>query len=372
MARPVVITGGGTGGHVFPMQAIAEALRARGLGSEDLRFVGSRRGQERSLLATSDVPLTLLPGRGLRRSLAPRDLVANLGAVLGLVAAIALALVAIRRWRAAVVVSVGGYASFAASFAAVCWGVPLVLVEIDAAPGAAQRLLGRFAAARCCAFPSEGPRVFVTGTPLRASIEAVERTPTSRAAAKASQVPPIEVSRAVVVVMTGSLGAARVNDAVVELAGLWAGRDDVALVHVTGRRDFEAVRARVPTARGLDYRVVAFGAMDELWSLADVAVCRAGAVTVAELTNLGIPSVLVPLPGAPGDHQSENARAVARAGGALILTDAQCTGVTLAHALDDVLPPATREAMAEGALTLARPHAAVAIAEVVARVGEKR
>lgn len=368
MARPVVITGGGTGGHVFPMQAIAEALRARGLGDDELRFVGSRRGQEASLLSGLGVALTLLPGRGLRRSLRPGDLFVNLGAALGLLAALVMALVKIRRWRAGAVVSVGGYASFPASFAAVCWGVPLVLVELDAEPGAAQRLFGRVAAARCCAFPTEGPRVFVTGTPLREAIESLERTPLSQVAARAAQEPPIDAGRAVVVVMTGSLGASRVNDAVVALARLWSSREDVAIIHVTGRRDYDTVRARVPQLRGLDYRVVDFGDMRELWLMADVAVCRAGAVTLAELANLAIPSVLVPLPGAPGDHQAKNARAVARAGGALIVPDGQCTAQSLAAALDDVLEPAARAAMAEGARSLARPRAAAAIAEVVARV----
>src|ERR1019366_908640 len=261
MSGPVVITGGGTGGHVFPMQAVAEALRAQGLTTSELRYVGSRRGQEGRLLGNGDVALTLLPGRGLRRSWRPKDALVNLGAALGLAAAVVSAIALLRRWRP-----------------------PLVLVELDATPGAAQRIVGRYAVKRCCAFPVEGANVVVTGAPLRAGIEAVDRSKAARDAAKAAQTPPSAPARLVVVVMTGSLGSARVNRAVRELATKWDSRDDRAIVHVTGRRDFDEVRARLPSSNGLDYRVIAFGDMVELWTLCDVAICRAGAVTIAELT----------------------------------------------------------------------------------------
>ena len=175
MTGPVVITGGGTGGHVFPMQAIADALGERGIGSNGLRYVGSRRGQEAQLLR-GEIALTLLPGRGIRRSLRPRDIVINFGAVVGLVTAVVMALVLVRRWRPSVVVSVGGYASFAVSCAAVLWHAPLVLVEFDATPGASHRLFQRYARTRCCAFQEGGDNVVVTGAPLRRAIEDIDRS----------------------------------------------------------------------------------------------------------------------------------------------------------------------------------------------------
>jgi undecaprenyldiphospho-muramoylpentapeptide beta-N-acetylglucosaminyltransferase len=372
MPRPVVITGGGTGGHVFPMVAIAEALLARGIPASDLRFVGSRRGQEAHLLAGGEVALTLLPGRGLRRSLRGGDLVRNAFAATGLLSAVVAAAISLRRWRPSAVVSVGGYASFAVASAAVLWRCPLILVEFDAAPGAAQRLLRRFAARRCCAFPTSGDHVVVTGAPLRAAIESINRSGRARSLARAAASPPVEERRAVVVVMTGSLGAARVNAAVRELAELWSSRRDRTIIHVTGRRDYLEYLAMKPETEGLDYRVVPFGDMVALWALADVAVCRAGAITVAELTALRIPSVLVPLPGAPHDHQTKNAQAVVRAGGAVLLRDDACTGAALADCLDQVMAPDTLAAMATGAGTLARPRAAEAIASVVLEVRGER
>jgi UDP-N-acetylglucosamine:LPS N-acetylglucosamine transferase len=292
----------------------------------------------------------------------------NLSASVGLVVGLLIALSRVRTWRPSVVVSVGGYAAFATSVAAVCWRVPLVLVEFDATPGAVHRFLGRFAVKRCCAFPSSGANVVVTGAPLRESIESVDRSTDARDAAKRHLTPPIDRQRMVVVVMTGSLGSGRVNAAVHELAGLWAHRQDRSLIHVTGRRDYLEYLALKPASEGLDYRVMAFAEMAELWTVADVAICRAGAVTVAELTALAIPSILVPLPGAPHDHQTKNAQQVANAGGAVLVRDGDCTGEALASTLDTVMSPATLAAMSTGAGTLARRGAAEAIAHVIVDV----
>jgi UDP-N-acetylglucosamine:LPS N-acetylglucosamine transferase len=362
---PIVITGGGTGGHIFPMQAISEALMATGVDAESLRFVGSRRGQEASLLGAGPVSLSRLPGRGIRRSLTPRALVANVGALFGLLGAVIIALGLVGRWRPSVVVSVGGYASFAASLAAYLWRRPLVLVELDATPGAAHRFFAHYALKRCTAFASNEPRTVVTGAPVRESLVRLDRSSASRREACASMQPPLDDSRTIVVVMTGSLGAARVNRAVSELALRWSGRGDLALVHVSGRRDYDEVVARRPVLDGLDYRVIAFADMSQWWRVCDIAISRSGALTVAELTALGIPSLLVPLPGAPGDHQTKNAEALAAHGAAVVLPDAQCDAATLASLLDEVAHPSTLERMATAAKALGHLDAATRIAQVV-------
>jgi len=163
--RPfAVISGGGTGGHVFEALAIARSIRALGHEPETIELVGSRRGQEASLLAGQGFPFTLLPGRGIVRRLDAASLRANLGAVAGLVWATLREVVDLARRRPRVVVSVGGYASFPADAAAIALGVPLVLVTIDAVPGAVHRLLATRAAANAVAFPGTGlPRAVVTG-----------------------------------------------------------------------------------------------------------------------------------------------------------------------------------------------------------------
>lgn len=368
MAGPIVITGGGTGGHIYPMLAIADQLRARGVDPGELRFVGSRRGQESTLLSTSGVALTLLPGRGFRRSLRPQALAQNVATAWSVTAGLVIALANVRRWRPSVVVSLGGYASFATTLAAVVWRRPLVTVELDAEPGLAQRLFTRRARVRCCAFPTTGANVVVTGIPLRDNVVSIDRSAPAMAAARAAMSPVIEESRTVVVVMTGSLGSTRVNQAVSELARRWSTRLDRTIIHVAGRRDVAAVRARAPRCDGLDYRVLEFGDMEQLWAVCDVALCRAGASTVAELTALHIASILVPLP-RMGDHQLKNALAVVEAGGARLVLDAECTGAKLDEVLESITSTETLASMGRAAGVLGRGDAAAAIAEVVAGVG---
>lgn len=371
--RYAVVAGGGTAGHALPALSVARALVARGTEPGSIELVGSKRGPEAALLAGQGFPVTLLPGRGFSRRGSLEALGANLAAALGLAEALVRAVAALGRWRPRVVVSVGGYASFAPAAAAVAMRVPLVLVNTDAVPGMVHRLLGRFAAAAAVAFPGTPlPRSEVTGTPVRDEIRAVDRSDPGREAAKRRLgVPP---DRRLVGAFGGSLGARRINQAVAGLAERWGARGDLAVHHVVGRRDWgEAPDLRpadvhdgAPTGR-LAYRRVAFeDRMDQLYQAADVVVCRAGAITVAELAVAGVPAILVPLPGAPGDHQTRNAEALVTAGAAVLLPDDRCSPGELAAVLEPLLAdPERLGAMGRAARSLGRPDAAERVAEVV-------
>jgi UDP-N-acetylglucosamine:LPS N-acetylglucosamine transferase len=275
-------------------------------------------------------------------------------------------------------VSVGGYASLAASLAAVVLGVPLVLVNVDAVPGAANRLFGRFATASAVGWEGTPlPRSVVTGTPVRPEIAAVGRSPEDRARARALLGLPEE--RRTVAVFGGSLGARRINDAVSGLAERWRHRQDTTIYHIVGRRDWDAYAPGDgadgdaaadpdgPEAGRLHLvRVPYEERMAAVYAAADVVVCRAGAMTVAELAVAGVPSVLVPLPGAPGDHQTANARVLVREGAAVLVPDPECDADTLAAVLDDLLAdPARLDAMGRSAARAGRPDAARAGAGVV-------
>ncbi len=373
--RYAVVAGGGTGGHVIPALAVARALAARGHDREAIELVGSRRGHEATLLEGEGFPFTNLPGRGMSRQMGPGDLAANLGALVALAWSTIRAVGALARWHPSVVVCVGGYASFPAGVAAVLLRVPLVVVNIDAVPGRVNRVLGRFASASAVSFASTPlPRTVVTGTPVRDEILAVDPSPGGRARARVAL--GFDEGRAVVGVFGGSLGARRINQAAAELAERWAERSDRAIYQVTGRRDWAEVSARAGRSEvsgtqgqpsGLSRRLVPFEQqMPVLYEAADVMVCRAGAMTVAELTIAGVPSVLVPLPGAPGDHQTLNARVLVAAGAAVMLPDDQCDGERLAAVLDELLADPVRLAsMARAALGLSRRDAAARVAEVV-------
>jgi undecaprenyldiphospho-muramoylpentapeptide beta-N-acetylglucosaminyltransferase len=315
---------------------------------------------EARLVPAAGFRVILLPGRGLARRLTWD----NVAAAMGLLVATARATVLIARLRPRVVVSVGGYASFPCAVAAILWRVPLVVAEQNAAPGLANRIAGRFAAACAVSFPATPlPRSVLTGNPVRPEILAVDRSCPARAAARAQLgLPPVAI---VVTVAGGSLGARRINDAVLGLASLWSERSDVAIHHVVGDRDFASLsnRAPAPSPGGLVYHQVAFeDRMDLVLTAADVAVQRAGASTVAELTVVGLPSILVPLPGAPGDHQSANARRLEEAGAAVVIPDDELDPVRLAAELDRLLDDEVlRRRMGAAARAMAHPQAAAAV-----------
>jgi UDP-N-acetylglucosamine--N-acetylmuramyl-(pentapeptide) pyrophosphoryl-undecaprenol N-acetylglucosamine transferase len=363
-----VIAGGGTGGHVLPAVAIGQALVADGHPPSTVHFVGARRGMEATLVPEAGFEATLLPGRGIKRRLS----LDNVGAVAGIVQAIFQAWRVVRRLRPAVVVSVGGYASVACTLAAVGQRVPIIVAEQNAVPGLANRLAGRFARACAVSFPGTPlPRAVVTGNPVRTQMQHVDRTPAGRAAARAALHLPVDAR--VLAVAGGSLGARRINDATVALAAAWRDREGTAIRHVVGRRDHDEVRAAALAAGldpdggstgGLVYQVVAFEhRMDLVYAAADLTVQRSGAGTCFELAAAGLAAVLVPLPGAPGDHQGFNARQLASAGGAVVLDDAEVSGPRLAEVVEPLLAdPERLEEMGRGARTLARPDAAAAVA----------
>ncbi len=364
--RFALVAGGGTAGHLQPALAIAEALVAAGHERGTIEFVGSTRGQDRTTLEGRGFPFTLLPGRGIVRSLSPRSLVANLGALVGLAVAAVRGVGIVTRARPEVVVSVGGYASLAASLAAVVRRVPLVLVNVDAVPGAANRLLGRFATASAVGWPgSTLPRAVVTGTPVRPEITSVDRAPAGRQAAREGLGLPVD--RPTVAVFGGSLGARRINQAVFDLAERWKDRDDRSIYHVVGRRQWDEGLARRPGPDGLALVRVAYeDRMDQLYAAADVVVSRAGAMTVAELAVAGLPAILVPLPGSPGDHQTANARVLEQAGAAVLLPDDRCDARSLGTALDGLFAePDLLVSMGRAAAELGRPDAAAAGARLV-------
>jgi UDP-N-acetylglucosamine:LPS N-acetylglucosamine transferase len=378
--RYALVAGGGTAGHLQPALAIAEALVARGHDRGSIEFIGSERGQDAATLAGRGFAVTLLPGRGIVRSMAPRDVVRNIRSACELcVAAVrAVRVVGLRRPR--VVVAVGGYASVAGAVGAIVHRIPLVLVNVDAVPGAANRLLGRFARASAVGWAGNPlPHAVVTGTPVRPEIAEVGRGAAARDAARAEL--GLAADRSVVVVFGGSLGARQINRAVDGAAERWSDRSDLAVYHIVGRRDWAGYSGdpelpRIPPlgadggrdeTAGLDLVRVAYeDRMATVYAAADLVVSRAGAMTVAELSVAGVPAVLVPLPGAPGDHQTANARVLERAGAAVVLPDADCTPVGLCGVVEALLAdPGRLDAMGRAAAAVGRPDAADAGARVV-------
>jgi UDP-N-acetylglucosamine--N-acetylmuramyl-(pentapeptide) pyrophosphoryl-undecaprenol N-acetylglucosamine transferase len=364
--RAIVGTGG-TAGHVFPALATAERLRDRGA---EIVFVGRAQGQEAALIPAAGFRMVAVEALPFRRTLSLAALRAPLAA-----------LRAARRCRsvvrgADVVVGMGGYVSVPVSLAARRERVPLVLHEQNAIPGLANRVAARWARAVALSFVDAGRRLprrvraVVTGNPVRGSIVRVWKE-RARLAEEATRELGLEPGRRTVVIFGGSQGALRLNRAAVELCGILGDRSDLQVLLLTGPRHHEAVRAELPVTDGLLVRTAPFlERMELVYSVADLAVARAGATTVAELTVCGVPAILVPYPYATGRHQEANARAVERAGGAAVLLDDAATGSAVAGRVASLVgEPDRLVAMSRASRRFGRPDAADALADLAASVG---
>ncbi|MEQ8841282.1 MAG: undecaprenyldiphospho-muramoylpentapeptide beta-N-acetylglucosaminyltransferase [Acidimicrobiales bacterium] len=362
--RPwAAIAGGGTAGHVSPGLAVAEEIVRRGAERSDVVWIGSSRGLEARLVPDAGFLLTALPGRGIQRRLTPTNLVSIAGLVTGVVRAV----VGFARHRPSVLVALGGYASVAGVIAAVVWRVPIVLTEQNAVPSVANRLASRFAKACATPFPDvDLPNATWTGNPVRPEIVAVDRAAQHDDACTTLG---IDAGRRVLLVMGGSLGARRINHALFDVLPAWREREDLAVHHIAGARDHDELAARVPIdpSDPLDYRLVRYeGDMASVYAATDLVLCRAGGNSVAELAVVGLPSILVPLPGAPGDHQTANGRALADAGAAVLVADDQLDAARLRAEVESLLDDADRRTrMAEAAAAIGRPDAPAAIVDLV-------
>ncbi|HEU6437050.1 MAG TPA: undecaprenyldiphospho-muramoylpentapeptide beta-N-acetylglucosaminyltransferase [Nitratidesulfovibrio sp.] len=366
--RRIILTTGGTGGHIFPALAVAEEITRRHPKARIL-FMGGQYGPEADLAARAGLEYVGLPvrgvlGRGLRA-------VAAAGAMgLGVWRAVSV----VRRFDPDMVVGFGGYAAFAGVLAARLCGRPAAIHEQNAIPGLTNRLLGRVVQRvflslpdTAGAFPAR--RCVATGNPVRAAIVAAG----TAAAAENDKALRSAHSRRLLV-MGGSLGARAINEAVV--AALPALRDaGVELWHQTGVADWERVRAGYKQAGISEARVEAF--IDDVasaYTWADLVLCRAGATSVAELAVAGKPSVLVPFPFATHNHQWHNARHIADAGAAQVVEQKDIvpgadgkpavTPVPLDRVLVELLADRQRLAgMSRAARSMGRPQAAAAVVD---------
>ncbi len=359
--RRILLTGGGTGGHIFPLVAIAQELRARGL-TQHIAWAGRPQGMERDLVAGYAWPYYAVAATPLRRGEAlglPRAAWRNAAGVLQAVKLLG-------QLRPDLVIGSGGYVSAPVYAAARLRGIPYVLLESNAVLGVANRWFADGARAIFAAFPLRGkqPRapLFVTGNPVRR--EFMTDTP--------APLPDAWRGKPLLLVTGGSQGAAILNRCLAEqVDALHDAYPDLRLVLVAGTREAEALQQRLA---GRDWlQVLPFTReLPALLRAASLVVSRAGAMTLCELAFCGVPAVLVPLPSAAEDHQSENARAFAADGRAMVVAqrpgDDAATVAALADALMRALSSATLTAMRTAAQSGAGHNPATAIADELARL----
>lgn len=355
-SRPwrVVIAGGGTGGHLYPGIAVAREMVRRAPHAV-VTFVGTATGLEARIIPREGFSFVTIRSAGLKGQ-------SRVALVHGLAL---LPVSGLDAWRVVsrlgpdLAIGVGGFASGPVVLAAALRGVPSMVLEQNAMPGLTNRLLARVVDAAAVSYDAALPyfrgKGFVSGNPVRPEflVGAVR------------SVSEVSADRARVLIVGGSQGSHAINMAMLEAAPLLAtGRERLAVTHQTGERDLERVREGYRRA-GLAAVVEPF--LFELaheMNRADIVVCRAGATTLAELSAIGRPAILVPLPTATDDHQRKNAEVLVRAGAADCVDERELTGAGLAARLLTLAgDPARRVAMAGAARRFARPDAAAVIVD---------
>ena len=378
-----VIAASGTAGHVYPGIAVAQTLYERGLA---VHFAVAATGVGSQGVLQAGFGCTLIAGRGLRRSLRPKAALANLVSAGRLLAGAWQLFRLLGQHRPKVVLAMGGYTGFIAAAAAFVRRIPVVTAEQNAVPGLANKLAARVSKAVGVAFAdTKLPKAVHTGNPVRQEVIAAARAAKAATAgaseATAAGVPEATAAGAPgvapfkVIVLGGSLGAGCINEAMAELLDELSRQPETAAgyswLHITGERHWEQLEPLRTLAqqRQLNYTAVPFAHnLAERLADSQVVAGRSGAGMVAELAALGLPSVLIPLHGAPGDHQTANAQALVSAGAAVLVSEPELSGSRLLAELEQLRhKPAQLAAMSQAAAGLARVDAAENMAELLQR-----
>jgi len=346
MSRTILIMAGGTGGHIMPGLAVADEMRAAGW---DVVWLGAKGGMEERLVPPRGYRMAWIRARALRG----KGLLAQLLLPANLLVSFWQSARALFRERPDVVLGMGGYVAFPGGMMASLLARPFALHEQNAIAGLANRVLAHVADKVMAAFPNALRGAEWTGNPVRAEIAAIA-DPAARYAARSG---PLNL-----LVIGGSLGAKALNETVPAALACLSEAQRPRVVHQAGAQHLDAVRAGY-AAQGVTGEVIAF--IDDMaarYAQADVVVCRAGAMTVAELAAAGIPGILVPFPYAVDDHQTANARYLVAQGAALLLPQAELSPQRLAELLGGLDRPRLLD-MAQKARALGKPGAARRVAE---------
>ena len=353
---PVMVMAGGTGGHVFPALAAAQRLRERGA---EVFWLGTRKGLEARLVPEQGIAMEWIQVEGLRGSGLKRWLKAPLTLSLALLQAFRV----IRRRRPAVALGMGGFAAGPGGLMARLLGVPLVVHEQNKVPGLTNQWLARIATRVFEAFPGSflpQRNARACGNPVRREIAALA-PPAERFAGRSGALR--------LLVLGGSLGAQALNENLPRALALISRAKRPEIRHQSGRNKLRETRQAYLDA-GVAAEVEPFVEnMAEAYGWADLVVCRAGALTIAELASCGVPSILVPYPHAVDDHQTRNAGFLASAGAAVLLPQGELTPERLSELLSPLLDdPEKRLSMATAARRLGMPQATCRVADICQEV----
>lgn len=367
----IIVSGGGTGGHIYPAITIIRTIQQR---VPDARFlyVGTKRGLEADIIPKEGLPFTTVDIQGFERHLTPENLLRAGRAMIGVARAARI----VRRFHPDVVIGTGGYVCGPILLAASLMHIPTLIQEQNVVPGITNKILAKFVTKIAAGtkeamrhFPQE--KVVFTGNPIRSEVLSAQREEGAAAFG-------LDPAKLTVLVSGGSRGARAINRAMIGVLSHAAPHPEVQFLHVTGKNEYEDVCSRLQKA-GVDLEKYPhilvkpyLYNMPQAMAAADLAVFRAGATGLAELTARGIPSILIPYPYAAENHQEHNARALEEAGAARMILNKDLTSETLSAVLTELLSePQKLRDMALASKKMGRPQAAADIANLVLEIARK-
>lgn len=354
----IIVSGGGTGGHIYPAIAIADEIKRR-LPEADILFVGAEGKMEMEKVPQAGYPIKGLPIVGFDRG----NLLKNISFPIKLLKSLNQATQIIKEFRPDIAIGTGGFASGPLLQKASKLGVPIIIQEQNSFPGVTNKILSKSAAAICVAydnipqFPAE--KTHYTGNPIRT--ELFQNLPSREEALKSFGLDP---SKKVVLSVGGSLGSRTINNAWTASVKDFS-EQNVQLIWQTGKLEYEKIKNSVDeNLSGIHITEFIYN-MKEAYAAADVIVSRAGAMAISELCLIGKPVILLPFPFAAEDHQTKNAQSLVEKNAALMLTDQQAPDLLAQTTLNLVKDETKQKTLADNILKLGKPYATKEIVDII-------
>lgn len=363
----VVLSGGGTGGHIYPALAVASRCAEEIPGSEFL-YIGGERGLESSLVPKTEIPFKAIDITGFRRKLSFE----NMKTVMRFLKGVRRSKQMLREFKPDVVIGTGGYVCGPVVYAAAKLGIPSIIHEQNAVPGLTNRFLSKYVSTVAVSFEGSetafpGARnIIYTGNPRATTVFEADKN-------KGFESLGLPASSSIVLVVGGSRGAKAINDAMVDMAPYLKELDHLSFVYVTGDNYYaptlEAIQAKTGALpRNLQVLPYVHN-MPEVLASTSLIVNRAGASFLAEMTALGIPSILIPSPNVTNNHQEKNARTLEQAGAARVILEPELSGKALFTAVQEIMSNKVRhESMSKSSRKLGKPDSAHLIVEEIRRL----
>jgi UDP-N-acetylglucosamine--N-acetylmuramyl-(pentapeptide) pyrophosphoryl-undecaprenol N-acetylglucosamine transferase len=367
----VIISGGGTAGHLYPGLALAETLRSTEEAA-DILFVGTKKGLESKVIPESGYAFKAIEVLGFKRKLS----ISSIKAFFCLISGVIRSLLIVNEFKPDVVVGLGGYVCVPVVAVSAFKKIPVLIHEQNAVPGLANRLLSRKADVVAVSFSSSedffshAKKVVLTGNPVRAEILNSKKSEYGKF--------DLDPARKTLFIFGGSRGAERINQAAIDAYPLFKGEDSLQIIHSTGKMNFGRVTAEMDRIRSCDDKLVyrCYPYLDQIglaYSVSDLVVCRAGATTLAEITALGKAAILVPYPYATEDHQKKNGEILEKAGAAKLISDDELDGPRLFQEVTKVMfDSKLLKKMGEASQGLSCPDAAKRMLNLVLEIARSR